>query len=198
MSEIIKFKCERRDTAKPIEGFGGFAELNNCRRRLLQLRFIGVDPNGVGFGNLSVKDGEAFYITGSATAGKRQLRPSDCVKVVDHDFARNWVEYEGSILPSSETLTHAAIYAKDKSARAVIHGHDLAMWRTRGGEALATSSSSHYGTAELAQEIMRLLEKSDVRKLIVMAGHEGGILVFGRDFEAAFDLLTRERAKAHG
>lgn len=195
VSEGIKFTCERRGDGKPLGWFGGFDALNDCRRQLLQLRLLGVDANGIGFGNLSLKDEDNFYITGSATAGIRQLQPSDCVKVVDYDFARNWVEYAGSVLPSSETLTHAAIYEAEAEARVVIHGHDLKMWRTLSRESLATSPATQYGTAEIAQEVRRLLEKREVkgRKLILMGGHEGGILAFGGDFEAALGVLLRAR-----
>ena len=87
---------------------------------------MGVDSNGVGFGNLSVRDGVSgnFYITGSATGGLPELTPTDCVRVVAYDFARNWLRYEGAAIPSSESLTHAAIYESDPSTSAVIHCHD--------------------------------------------------------------------------
>ena len=69
MSHYVKFAYEG---ARPdIAPFDALAELNACRRKLLELRLIGVDSNGVGFGNLSVRDGVSgnFYVTGSATAG---------------------------------------------------------------------------------------------------------------------------------
>ncbi len=61
--------------AAEIAPFGGFVEFNAYRRKLLQLRLIGVDSNGVGFGNLSIRDGATnnFYITGSATGGIPEL-----------------------------------------------------------------------------------------------------------------------------
>jgi hypothetical protein len=55
VSEYIKFSCER--VAPGIASFGGLADLNAYRRKLLRLRLIGMDPNGIGFGNLSVRDG---------------------------------------------------------------------------------------------------------------------------------------------
>jgi hypothetical protein len=55
-----------------------------------------------------------------------------------------------------------------------------------------------YGTPEMAYEIMQLFRRTDAqsRKIVVMAGHEGGILTFGRDLEEAFAVLMRERKKA--
>ena len=69
MSKYIKFTCEC--TPAEIAPFDGFAELNACRRKLLQLGLIGVDANGIGFVNLSIRDGATnnFYITASATGG---------------------------------------------------------------------------------------------------------------------------------
>ena len=124
-----------------------------------------MDSNGVGFGNLSVRDGVSrnFYITGSATGGLPELTPTDCVRVVAYDFARNWLRYEGAAIPSSESLTHAAIYESDPSTSAVIHCHDSDLWATLLDRAPTTSKSVAYGTPEMAYEIMRLFKVSDVR-----------------------------------
>ncbi|OLD71488.1 MAG: hypothetical protein AUF68_09965 [Verrucomicrobia bacterium 13_1_20CM_54_28] len=195
MSEYIKFSCER--VAAEITSFEGLAELNAHRRKLRQLGLIGVDPNGIGFGNLSVRDGatDNFYITGSATGGRRELTMADCAKVVACDFERNCVRYEGSALPSSESLSHAAIYKSDVTAGAVIHCHDSKLWAAVLNEAPTTSKTADYGTAEMANEIVQLFTHTDVPKIIAMAGHEAGILTFGKDLEEAFAALIRERKK---
>ena len=97
MSEYVKFTCESRHCGTEIAPFDGFSELNAYRRKLLQHRLIGVDANGVGFGNLSIRDGATknFHITGSATAGKPELTLADCAKVVAYDFEKNWLRCEG-------------------------------------------------------------------------------------------------------
>lgn len=75
----MKFTYER--ARADIARFDALAELNECQRKLLELCLMGVDSNGVGFGNLSVRDGVSahFYITGSATGGLPELTPTDCV-----------------------------------------------------------------------------------------------------------------------
>jgi L-ribulose-5-phosphate 4-epimerase len=197
VSEYIKFSCER--AAAEITSFGGLAELNVYRRKLLGLRLIGVDPNGIGFGNLSVRDSatDNFYITGSATGGMLELTLADCAKVVACDFERNCVRYEGSALPSSESLTHAAIYESDATAGAVIHCHDSKLWAAVLNQAPTTSKAADYGTPEMANQIMQLFKRTDVqsRKIIVMAGHEAGILTFGKHLEEALAVLVWERKK---
>ena len=195
MSEYIKFTCEH--AVAEITPFGGFAELNAYRRKLLQLRLIGVDSNGVGFGNLSIRDGTTnnFYITGSATGGLPELTLANCARVVAYDFKRNWLRCAGAAVASSESLTHAAVYESDTRAGAVIHCHDSKLWTALLNQAPTSSKAVEYGTPEMAYEVLRLFNLSDVksRKILVMAGHEGGIVAFGRDLEEAFAVLMRER-----
>ena len=195
MSEYIKFTCER--AAAEITSFDGLAELNAYRRKLLQFRLIGADANGIGFGNLSIRDGATnnFYITGSATGGIPELTLADCARVVAYDFARNWLRCEGSAIPSSESLTHAAVYASDTDTGAIIHCHDSKLWAALLNRAPTSSNTVEYGTPEMAYEVLRLFNVTDVqrRKILVMAGHEGGVVAFGRDLGEAFGVLMRER-----
>lgn len=199
MSKCIKFSCEC--LTHEITPFDGLAELNRYRRKLIVLGLIGVYANGIGFGNMSVRDGESqdFYITGSGTGGVQELRQSDCAKVMGWDFQRNQVHYQGCVMPSSESMTHAAVYASDPSATAVIHCHSSTLWAAILNEAPTTSKTVQYGTAEMAFEIVRLFTHSEAqtRKIIAMAGHQGGIVTFGTDLEEAFAILMHERAMHH-
>ena len=196
MSEYIKFRCESRRCGTEITPFDGFAELNAYRRKLLQLRLIGVDANGIGFGNLSIRDGATnkFYITGAATGGIPELTLADCAKVVAYDLKQNWLRYEGSPIPSSESLTHAAVYESDAKAGSVIHCHDSSLWAALLNQSPTSSKAVNYGTPDMAYEVMRLFKLADLqsRKILVMAGHEGGIVAFGRDLAEAFAVLMRE------
>jgi L-ribulose-5-phosphate 4-epimerase len=198
VSKYIKFICER--ATREISSFNGFAELNACRRKLLELRLIGVDSSGISFGNLSVRHGATnnFYITGSTTGSLTALTPTDCARVVAYDFGRNWLRYEGRAIPSSESLTHAAIYESTATAAAVIHCHDSKLWAALLNQAPTTAKKAEYGTPEMAYEVIRLLNGSDVqgRKILIMAGHEGGIVAFGKNLEDAFAVLMRERKKS--
>jgi L-ribulose-5-phosphate 4-epimerase len=198
VSKYIKVLCERERAE--IAPFKKLAELNACRQKLLELRVVGVDSTGIGFGNLSVRDGATnnFYITGSATGGMTELTRADYAKVLAYDFERNLLRYEGTAIPSSESLTHAAIYQCDANAGAVIHCHDSNLWAALVNQAPTTSKAVDYGTPAMAFEVMRLFEVTDVqsRKVLVMAGHEGGIVAFGRDLEEAFAVLTHERKES--
>ena len=193
MSHHVKFRYQRTDAE--IGAFDQLADLNACRRKLLDQHLLGVYPNGVGFGNVSVRDDRttSFYITGSATGSLAELTPADCVRVVAYDFSRNWLSYEGAAIPSSESLTHAAIYESDSITSAVIHCHDSALWAMLLDRVPTTSKAVAYGTPEMAYEIIRLFQISNVRseKIFVMAGHQAGIVTFGKNLEEAFQVLMR-------
>ena len=192
MSHYIKFT--RECATAEIISFEGLAELNACRRKLLRLRLIGLDANGIGFGNLSIRDGKNFCVTGSATGGIPELSLADCAKVLKYDFKKNWLRYEGAAIPSSESLTHAAVYESDTKAGAVIHCHDSKLWTALVNQVPSSSPGVEYGTADMAREVKRLFEVTDVqsRKIFVMAGHEGGIVTFGKDLEDALAVLMCE------
>jgi len=187
----VKFNCQQ--LAGDIVPFPGLIELNAYRRKLLELGMIGVDANGIGFGNLSIRDGATsrFYITGSATGGISELKLSDYARVMAYDFERNWLQCEGSTVASSESLTHAAVYESDQTAGAVIHCHDMSLWKSLLGEVPTTQKDVEYGTPGMAYEVRRLFDVTDVktRKIFVMASHEGGLVTFGRDLEEAFGAL---------
>ncbi len=198
MSEYVKFTYER--ATSEIAPFAGLADLNACRRKLRELQLIGIASNGVSFGNLSVRDDATrdFYITGSATGGLSELTLADCAKVIAYDFERNSLRYQGYAIPSSESLTHAAIYESDATARAVIHCHDSKFWLRLLDRGPKTPEAAKYGTPEMAREIMSLFETTDAqsRKIFVMAGHQGGIATFGRNLEEAFLVLMHERKES--
>ena len=197
MSEYIKFRCEHEKTEKTP--FAGFDQLNAYRSKLRQRGLIGMDTSGIGFGNLSVRDnGNGFRITGSGTGGLPELTPAHYTKVVAYDFARNWLRCEGPAIASSESLTHAAVYKSESNAGAVIHCHNSTLWTALLDRAPTTPKAAEYGTPELAFAVERLFKNSDVKakKIVVMAGHEGGVVVFGKNLGEAFAVLEREMSNA--
>ena len=195
MSEtgVVKFRCEH--VVADIAPFPELDQLNACRRKLLQLRMIGVDANGIGFGNLSVRVAEAneFYITGSGAGGRAQLSLDDYVKVTAYELGSNWLRCEGRIVASSESLTHGAIYEVATDVRAVIHCHSARLWRQLLERVPATAPDVEYGTPEMAREVQRLLRETAARErqIFAMAGHADGVVAFGGAVDDALDTLLR-------
>ncbi len=199
MSEegFIKYQCEWV-RAEP-ESFAGFAELNQIRDRLHALGFIGVYPNGVGYGNISLRcaDCAEFYISGAATGHLAKLGPEHYSKVTAYNFTENRVRCVGPLRASSESMTHAAIYEADATVRAVLHVHDAVLWKALLHRVPTTDVSVEYGTPEMAGEIGRLFRETDVRerRILAMAGHEDGLVTFGANLEDALHVLLETQIR---
>ena len=196
MKETGAVKFHYDSDGLELTPFPGFEELNAARQELRRLGLLGVDESGVGFGNVSLRDGAGFYITGSGTGGLSSLGLQDYAKVVVWDFERNWLRCEGSAIASAESLTHAAVYSMDAEVRVVVHGHDHVLWRGLLEQGSATAPDVPYGTPEMAREVQRLFRATDVRGIFAMAGHEDGIVASGEDFPRALAALAAARAES--
>ncbi|NJO72245.1 MAG: hypothetical protein HC825_12345 [Oscillatoriales cyanobacterium RM1_1_9] len=86
----------------PAESLG---QLMLWRDRLRQLGLIGVDHQGIGFGNISVRMGPSgeFIITGTQTGSLLQLQPQHYTRVTEFDLAANSLTCVGPIAASSES-----------------------------------------------------------------------------------------------
>ncbi|MGH8095214.1 MAG: class II aldolase/adducin family protein [Chthoniobacterales bacterium] len=194
MSETGAVKFHYESSGRELAPFSGFEELNAARQELRRLGLLGVDGNGVGFGNVSLREGatDSFYITGSGTGALPSLGMQDYAKVVGWDFERNWLRSEGRAIASAESLTHAAVYATTAKVRVVVHGHDASLWKGLLSRGTATGPDVAYGTPEMAREVQRLFRETKVRtsKIFAMAGHRDGIVAVGEDFREALAALT--------
>lgn len=122
-----------------------------------------------------------------------------CV-VESHDAEANHVTSRGPVAPSSESLTHGAIYGTSPVLRCVLHGHAPAIWRHAAKLHLpVTSAKVEYGTQEMASEVARLYRSSNASDLgvMVMGGHEDGVLSFGRTPDEAGMAMMRALARAY-
>ena len=181
----IKYQCRWIKTPSVSEA--EIEELNLWRTKLYQLGLIGELDNGIGFGNLSIRDRDnGLIISGTQTGGIPQLSAQHYTKVIDFDFQDNSVVCKGLIKASSETLTHAALYSEPE-INAVIHVHHDRLWQQLMDRVPCSGRNYAYGTPEMAFDIMRLCQQDWVKqqKIIVMTGHEGGILTFGRNLTEA-------------
>ena len=110
-------------------------------RRVMSLtRLVGQDPHlyeGAGYGNVSARIGppsaalgrRSFLITATQTSGKPAIDLRDFAVVERYDFRRNWVRSHGQQEPSSESMTHGAIYDLGPHIRCVLHAHSPELWR---------------------------------------------------------------------
>jgi L-ribulose-5-phosphate 4-epimerase len=172
-----------------------FSQLETERSKLYKLGLIGMYQDGIGFGNISVRNGKesSFIISGSATGGFAFLKQSDYSLVTNYKINEDTIFCTGLTKASSESLTHAAVYESLPEVGAVVHVHCLWLWKKLLNDYPATSSEIEYGTPEMAYAVGKLASEINGReeKIIVMGGHQEGILAFGSNLtEATSQILN--------
>ena len=169
------------------------ASLIFWRNRMREAGFLGVGEGGVGFGNISCRCEmeKRFLISGTQTGRIVCASEEHFAQVTAWDFERNCLWCKGPLKASSESLTHAAVYEASPSVQAVVHAHHRELWERYREEAPCTSAP--YGTVEMAKEVMaRFGERAvDDEGLLVMGGHQDGLLAFGNTIEGACGVLLR-------
>src|ERR1035437_7423767 len=198
MSEtgVIKFNCTwiKED---PLND-DLIADLNTWRDKLYKMGFIGVYENGIGYGNISKRfESNQFIISGTATGKFQKLSNQHYTKVTVYDLDKNSLRANGPIVASSESLTHAVIYESDKNCNGIIHIHYLDLWTKLLNNVPTTEKTVEYGTPAMAREVQRLFKDTDLaeQKIFVMAGHEEGIISFGKNLEEAGSILMETLKK---
>lgn len=191
----IKFSVHLDET--DIEVPETLSELNGVRTALFDKGMIGVLPGNIGFGNVSIKisGSHRFFISGSATGAKRILDPNDYCRVDSCSVERNEVFCSGHIKASSETLSHDAVYQANNAVCCVIHIHHKPFFYNLLANTTipATSKEAKFGTPEMAKDIERIVKNQTAPSgILVMTGHEDGIIVWGRSIAEAHDILMQQ------
>lgn len=190
---VTKYTFELSSASPPTELEA--REITRFRQALFDIDAIGCDLSRYGacYGNVSVRTGpwaappgrREFLVSCTQTGGLPDAGPSSLCRVLHYDHGRNRVAAQGSCPPSSETMTHGAIYDASLEVRAVVHGHDPALWRW-----LLDSGAPHtppgvdYGTPEMANHARHIV-RAAMRKpwrfpgILAMAGHEDGVVAWG-------------------
>lgn len=188
----IKFHLQWRKAA-PLPA-AVTRDIVRCRNLCFQRKYIGI-MDGVGYGNISARygAGNRFIISGTQSGGLKRLSARHFTRVTAVSFERNSVTCVGPVKASAESLTHAMFYALDKRIASVIHIHHRAMWEKLMHRVPTTGSETPYGTVAMCREVMRLYETSELKttQLLVMAGHQDGIISFGKNLNEALAVLDR-------
>lgn len=201
---VIKFQLDFHSAAAPQASL--LKELNAWRCIFLQLGMIGQDPRryqGFGFGNLSRRipgrDGNTFIISGTQTGHLQKLQPRDYATVLNSDPTANQLSASGQVKPSSEALSHAVLYQASAETLWVMHLHCPSIFAQRKRLGLpCTAPTAGYGTPEMAAELRRLTQGHDPKQagLLVMTGHQDGIMVYGPTAVATGNLAVATLALA--
>ena len=213
---VIRFHAEHRRERLAEHELGEPARVLAAWRRVARaLGVLGCDPDrygGAAFGNISLRVGAAnaphglrgFLISGTQTGEREVVGLESFALVTSYEIDDSRVFSRGEVLPSSESMSHAAVYDTDAALVMVIHGHAPALWRRASDlDLVVTDPAVPYGTPEMAGEVARALGDARARRgrafhrhVIAMGGHEDGILAVGRDPDEAGAALASALAAA--
>ena len=194
----LKFDCHliKEEIAIPDELF---IPLNYWRDELWENLLIGCYPDGIGYGNISVRlpGSDQFYISGTATGGIPELSRLHYALVEKCNPASNSLWCKGLINASAESMSHSAIYVASPEVGAVVHVHNRRLWEKFRNVLPTTDQEIEYGTPEMSEAISRimLLPETLNQKIFVMGGHEEGLVSFGKTVEEA-TLIILELLKS--
>lgn len=181
------------------------------RNLMFETALIGQDPGrygGAGYGNLSGRLGpfpgergrRRFIVSGTQTGGKSCVSESDFCVIETYDYRGNSVRSTGPAIPSSESMTHGAIYDLSADVRFVFHAHSPVLWNRAGALRIpVTDANVPYGTPAMTQEVLRLYRSTNLPdcKVLSMGGHKDGIIVFGQTAEEVGCILMVYLARAY-
>lgn len=198
---VIQFNLSHR--AGDASHYAELADLIFWHERMHTLGLIGQDPSryaGFAYGNMSHRlSNLEFLISGTQTGGLAHPTSAHYACIDNCNIGDNQVQSHGPIKPSSECMSHAAIYAASPDAKAVIHVHSPVIWQHYKALGLAsTPANVGYGTPEMATATANAVKQhpqSDAT-CIAMLGHEDGIICFAKDMQTAGQhlLALYERA----
>jgi L-ribulose-5-phosphate 4-epimerase len=194
---VIKYQLDH--TQQAVNSLLSLTEINAWRTIAVRLGFIGQSPeryDNIGFGNISQRtdpNSDQFIVSGTQTGHIEQLSPEHYCLVVKAEPHQNRLQSCGLCKPSSESMTHATVYAQDDTIQAVIHAHSPEIWKhTAALELPHTGADVPYGTVEMAVAVEKLFQSGKLTQtsLFTMLGHEDGVVAFGSSMQqAAWELI---------
>jgi ribulose-5-phosphate 4-epimerase/fuculose-1-phosphate aldolase len=182
---VVKFRLTLKRA--PAPELLQVISLEKWRALFYKLGLVGEYPNEkIGYGNLSSRlSNKNFIITGSQTGHLPHLQAHHYSKVIDCDLKKGSVTAEGLIPPSSESLTHFGIYEANPSIQYIFHIHHTKLWGQMKNQNIdAISEHIQYGTIEMAKAAQKVMANKNTG-LIVMKGHEDGIISYGTSADDA-------------
>jgi hypothetical protein len=177
-----------------IEAFSTLInQLNQLREPLYKLGLVGVDSEGIGYGNISARVSDsAFIITSSQTGHFLTLQSEDYSYVYKTDISKQKLWSRGVKKASSESLTHAALYKLSPNIQYIIHIHCNALWNSllNHSGTKKTGKDVEYGTKMMAEEMNRLFRQPNDK--FVLLGHTDGIIYFGSDPSDLINTISND------
>jgi hypothetical protein len=187
---VIKYSAIHTNDNPPNHPY--LSELDAARTQLYDLGLVGAYPDGIGYGNVSIRHKSGCIISGTATGAERVLGARRYSSVLSFDLHNNIVHTKGLIKASSESMTHCAIYQANSLVQCVLHVHHRELWqKLLQYTNIAIPADIAYGTPQMALSIARLVgAQSKPFGILVMGGLEEGIVAYGQTISLALSQIT--------
>lgn len=200
---VIQYRLDYQPGTAPSDDL--VEQLEPQRRRLVKTALLGRDPQrygGYAYGNISLRHPQhsrQFIITGTQISDLPELGPEGYTTVLECDPAQNHLVSEGPCRPSSEAMTHAALYLGSADIGAIVHGHCPVI--RQAAERLGipiTDPQISYGTPQMAQAVFDALalDSEQPSDVLVMGGHEDGFIAVGADITSATEAALALHASS--
>ena len=196
---VIKYQLDHQSHEIDFD----ITELIAWRSLLYKLELINQHSekyDGLSYGNISVRvgsDSDQFIISASQTGHSERTDKKDYTLVTRYNIRQNSMKSIGTKRPSSEALTHAAIYEANSAIQTVIHVHSPEIWRyTKELELSHIEKHIDYGSVEMAKAVAELCKATPAGTVFTMLGHEDGVVAYGHSFSFSCCLLIETLAKA--
>ncbi len=206
---VIKFNSSQFVKTSELDE-ASIIQINPIRHQLYQRKLIGEYQDiKIGYGNISQRICQQsqfkgvlsnlrhntlqsqFIISGTQTGHLKTLNTLHYTCVMSIDLNNNSLQCQGPIMASSESLTHGAIYQCNAAIEAVIHIHNTEIWQGMLENKMShTAAHIPYGTFEMAQAVKSVIA-GNYQGYLAMAGHEDGVIFYGRSLQEAFDLCSQ-------
>ena len=195
---VIKFSCFH--TFLEDELPASLLHLLPIWHQMKANHWIGVDEHNIGYGNASICDiqeDSTFWISGTQCTLITEMTAKYFCHINRFSLETNSVWSEGFLKPSSETMSHAAIYAANPQVRCVLHIHDSGLWNAFVNKLPTTPLEFAYGTVAISKSVSSLVESDFLlpHGVVIMGGHPDGLLAFGNSPEEAFQQIELLKTK---
>jgi L-ribulose-5-phosphate 4-epimerase len=203
---VINFKAQHQHSLLSTRTYSTLSqELSAWRSLFWTLQIIGQNHQryqGAGYGNVSARitpfniarGHRPFMITGTQTGHKESLSLDEYSIVTQYQLHTHTLSSYGQLLPSSESMTHAALYDLNPCVRYIFHAHAPCIWHQAKNLKLPiTAANIAYGSLEMVYAVQRLYQqgKFSLGQVLVMKGHQDGVMSCGTTAEEAGQALIQ-------
>ncbi|MBX3101548.1 MAG: class II aldolase/adducin family protein [Bacteroidetes bacterium] len=182
-----KYRCHHSPGELPDLDYTPLLQLRDA---LHAARLIGRYPDGIGYGNVSIRVTDGLVVTATQTGHLPRLEPAQLNHVYRCLPAQNELWCRGALPASSEAMTHYSIYATLPQVQVIAHVHHAHFWEQHLHQLPTTAADVPYGTPAMALAVEQLL-RLEATGIFLTAGHAEGVFLYAATLPELQALIGR-------